>query len=326
MKFFKLVGIFAITFLVISCKKEPKNIDINKNELLQNVKILSNDSMEGRAFTTSGNEKAKLFIIQKFKEIGINPLNADFEQPFTVTLKGKQRQAVFPIDKPGDDLQFVRDTTVSGANVLGVINGQTNKTIVITAHFDHLGIQKGFIFNGADDNASGVSALLEIARYFKTKSIKHNLVLAAVDAQEAGSLGAQHFIDTFPNKKDIVLNINMDMISHSDFDPEIFVCGTYHNPDLKDEISNIVTKDIKVLFGHDDPYNREQFDWTFISDHRVFHREKIPFLYFGVEDHKDYHKPTDTFDTINQEFYIEVVKVIIQTIENLDQYFFEENR
>lgn len=118
----------------------------------------------------------------------------------------------------------------------------------------------------------------------------------------------------------------MDMISHSDYDPELFVCGTYHHINLKDPIEDIKTQYINVLFGHDDPCNKDQYDWTFISDHKVFHREKIPFLYFGVEDHKDYHQPTDTFDTINQEFYIEAVKVIIRPIEVLDEELYQENQ
>ena len=196
---------------------------------------------------------------------------------------------------------------------------------MVTAHYDHLRIKKGFIFNGADDNASGVSALFAIAKYFKNKPTKHTLVFAAVDAQESGSLGAQDLINTYPNKNDIALNINMDMISHSDFDPELFVCGTYHYVNLKSPIEDIKAECVRVLFGNDDPYNKEQYDWTFISDHKVSHREQIPFLYFGVEDHKDYHQHTDTFDTINQEFYIESVKVIIRTIEKLNELLNEEN-
>ncbi|NJN50026.1 MAG: hypothetical protein HC798_01600 [Polaribacter sp.] len=94
----KTIGVLVSILLIVSCKEEPKNIDINTNELLENVRILSNDSLEGRAFTTVGNEKARKFIIKKFEEIGINPLYDNLEIPFTVTLKGKQRQAVFPIN------------------------------------------------------------------------------------------------------------------------------------------------------------------------------------------------------------------------------------
>lgn len=323
----KLYNLFLISviLLAVACGKEQSKIDIDATELLENVKLLSHDSLAGRKFTEIGNLKARKYIQEKFQSIGLNPLYDDFVQEFSVTLQGRQRQAVFPIKKPLDDLSNVKDTAVVGGNVVGTISGYTNNSIVITAHYDHLGIQKGYVFNGADDNASGVSALLTIAKYFKNKPTKHTLIFAAVDAQEAGSLGAQDLINTYPNKKDIALNINMDMISHSDFDPELYVCGTYHYVNLKSPIEDIETEYVRVLFGHDDPYNKEQYDWTFISDHKVFHREQIPFLYFGVEDHKDYHQPTDTFDTINQEFYIESVKIIIRTIEILDELLYEEN-
>ena len=324
MKLYKLF-LITVVLLAVGCAEKPVTIDIDATDLIDNVKLLSHDSLSGRKFTEQGNVKARKYIKEKFQSIGLNPLYDDFVQEFTVTLRGRQRQSVFPIEKPLDDLSNVKDTTVVGGNVVGTISGYTNRAIVITAHYDHLGIKKGYVFNGADDNASGVSALFTIAKHFKNKPTKHTLVFAAVDAQEAGSLGAQDLINTYPNKEDIALNINMDMISHSDFDPELFVCGTYHYVNLKTPIEEIETEYISVLFGHDDPYNKEQYDWTFISDHKVFHREKIPFLYFGVEDHKDYHQPSDTFDTINQEFYIESVKVIIRTIEKLDELLYEEN-
>ncbi len=324
MKLDRLLWIF-ILLCIVGCKNEPVNIDIDTTELLENVKLISHDSMEGRKFTERGNLKTRKFLNEQFQAIGLNPVYDEFIEEFSVTLKGRLRQRVFPIEKPLDDLSNVKDTTVVGANIVGSISGLTDKNIVITAHYDHLGIQKGYIFNGADDNASGVSALLTIAKYFKNKPTKHNLIFAAVDGQEAGSLGADSFIATYPDKNNIVLNVNMEMISHSDFDPEIFIAGTYHYPYLKSEIEDIATEYIAVLFGHDDPYNKEQVDWTFIGDHKIFHRENIPFLYFGVEDHKDYHKPTDDFSTINQEFYIEVVKVVIQTIEKMDELLYERN-
>lgn len=74
------------------------------------------------------------------------------------------------------------------------------------------------------------------------------------------------------------------------------------------------------MYGHDNYLNKEEDDWTNSSDHRVFHNLEIPYIYFGVENHKDYHKPTDTFENINQDFYVEAVKLIIQATENFDTY------
>ena len=93
--------------------------------------------------------------------------------------------------------------------------------------------------------------------------------------------------------------------------------GIYHYPQLKAPLEGI-NSPITLLYGHDNP-DGELDDWTNSSDHRIFHQKNIPFIYFGVEDHKDYHKPSDTFQNINRDFYINAVKLIIQAIENYDQ-------
>lgn len=316
--------LFGSLILFASCK-EPKIIDINTDELLENIKIISNDSLEGRLFSSEGNYKTRKFIVKKFQEIGLQSVSGTYEQEFSATLTKKTRQETFPINKkPFDDFSNVPDTTVVGGNAFGMLKGQSNKTFVITAHLDHLGTRNGNIYNGADDNASGVAALFTIAKYFKDKPTKHNLLFVAVDAEEIGSLGADYFLKNYNDKDNIVLNINLDMIAHSDYDPDLFASGLYHYPDLRDPLEDIYSEKINLLFGHDDPNNREQADWTFSSDHRVFYREKIPHIYFGVPDHKDYHKPSDTFATINEEFYIEAVKIVIQAIENFDKELSED--
>lgn len=311
-------SIVAILFIAWSCSK-PKDIKIDSKELLKNIQILSDDSLEGRGFATEGSIKAQKIITEKFKEAGLQFYTQNkYLQEFSHTFKGKERQDIFPIEKPNENLTNVPDTTLIGTNVIGLLKGKTNKSIVITAHYDHLGIKNGVIFNGADDNASGVAALFTIAKYFKNKPTNHTLIFAAVDAEEIGSLGAEYFVKKFDNKKNIALNINLDMIAHSDYDPDLFGSGLFHYPKLRSPLEDIKSKKINLLFGHDDAENKEQSDWTFSSDHRVFHKQKIPFIYFGVVDHKDYHRSTDKYATINQEFYIEAVKIIIQAIENFD--------
>lgn len=315
---------FILCVLFFSCEK-PVPISINSQKLLENMKILASDSMEGRAFSTKGSVKAQEFIEKKFTEIGLQKYkNGSYIEAFDYTFKGKKRQEAFPVENPGINFSNVKDTIASGANVIGVLKGNSNKTIVITAHYDHLGIRENVIFNGADDNASGVAALFTIAEYFKNKPLKHNLIFAAVDGEEIGSVGTEVFLKNYSDTKNIALNINMDMISHSDYYPELYICGTYHNPDFKKPLKKVTSNEVTILFGHDDPEKIEQSDWTLSSDHRVFYKEKIPFLYFGVEDHKDYHRPTDKYATINKKFYIESVKVIIKSIERLDEYLNEK--
>lgn len=320
----KLLCVVTVFLMLFSCS-EPRIIEIDSDKLLQDLKLLSNDNLEGRAFSKEGNKKTQQIILNEFNSIGLQPvINGNLLQEFSHTFTGKVRQEVFPIEKPKDDLSNVKDTVASGANIIGMLKGQTSKSIVITAHYDHLGIRKGRIYNGADDNASGTAALFTIAKYFKDKPTKHNLIFAAVDAEEIGSLGADYFLKNYVDKSNINLNINMDMIAHSDYDPELFASGLHHYPDLRDPLEDIKSDKIMLLFGHDDPENKEQSDWTFSSDHRVFHRQKIPFIYFGVPDHKDYHRHTDTFGTINEEFYIEAVKIVIKAIENFDEELSED--
>lgn len=191
--------------------------------------------------------------------------------------------------------------------------------IVVTAHYDHIGIKDGKIYNGADDNASGISGLLAIARYFKAKRPRHTLIFVAFDAEEKGLRGAKHFVNNLPVQKDMIkLNVNMDMISRSDQN-EMYAVGTYHYPHLKNALDEVAeTALIKLSLGHDRPELGSN-DWTYSSDHAPFHQKGIPFIYFGVEDHEDYHEHTDVAEKINPEFLTNTIITILETIKKLDQ-------
>ncbi len=278
-----------IILTLISTGLQAQDVDV-----LKHLKVLSSDEMEGRGFGEKGNFKAQDYIVTHFKDINLKPAFGDsYKQSFTH--KGKK-----------------------GNNVAVVIPGQSDQVIVITAHLDHLGVRNGKIYNGADDDASGTAALFAIADHFKNKANNHTLVVAAVDAEEIGSIGAQYMLDNFPlPQKNIALNVNLDMIAHND-DNTIYACGTYFYPQLKAPLEQLDTEVI-IKFGHDSPEYKGSDNWTFASDHRVFHRKKIPFIYFGVEDHKDYHQPSDVFENINAEFYLDVVDLVIKSIETYDR-------
>ena len=323
----KNIGYLLILALIlVACKLEPtiKEIEIDKEMLLSNLETLSSDTFEGRGFATSGNYKAQQFIKDQFEKLNIESAFKDrYIQKFEHTIKGKGRLRMFPTDTVVfKDVEKVPDTTLTGGNVVSIIKGKTEKTIVITGHLDHLGIRNGKIYNGADDDASGTIALFAIADYFKKNPTKHTLVFAAVDGEEIGSPGCKYLVDNFPGGiENVILNVNMDMIAHND-SLQLYASGLYHYPQLKKPLDNIKSP-ITLLYGHDDPNNKELDDWTNSSDHRVFHNKGIPFIYFGVEDHKDYHKSTDTFENINQDFYVEAVKLIIQAIEGYDAFLIE---
>jgi hypothetical protein len=332
----KIIKLLLALLIITACNsnqsKETKNLNLNKktstiqidkSRTLRNVKILASDSLEGRGFTKPGNYKAQQLIANEFKRLQLaTVLDTGYIQEFTTTYKGKRRQRMFPVKGKDKNDANVADTTVVGGNVIGMIKGKSNKVIVITGHHDHLGIRKGKIYNGADDDASGTAAVIAIADYFKDKTPNHTLVFATVDAEEAGMHGSAYLVKNFPlGKENIVLNINMDMISRNDKN-ELYACGLFHYPNLREPLTK-VNSTINLISGHDNPNDKSQDNWTNSSDHRSFHKEKIPFIYFGVEDHKDYHKDTDTFENINQEFYIKAIKLITEAVENYDTFLKE---
>ena len=281
----------------------PVSKIIDANKLLNDLKILSADDMQGRQFGTEGGLKAGQFVEKRYREIGLASFNDSYFQPFDVTMRNGK--------------------TTKGANVIGHIKGKKNpeKFIIITAHYDHLGVRNGEVFNGADDDASGTAALFSMAEHFKKKKPENSLIFVAFDGEESGLQGAKKFVEKLPVKKEsILLNINMDMIAHNDVN-ELYACGTRHYPTLKPFLESLAAaKDtkVKLILGHDQP-NPPQDDWTNQSDHYEFHKVKIPFIYFGVEDHKDYHKATDEFQNINQKFYVHAVETILEAVKILDK-------
>jgi Zn-dependent M28 family amino/carboxypeptidase len=191
----------------------------------------------------------------------------------------------------------------------------------VTAHYDHLGVRGGRTYPGADDNASGVAGLLAAASWFARHRPRRSILFVAFDGEELGLQGAKHFVAHPPiDLARVALVVNLDMIGRGDANT-LVVAGTHHYPHLKDTVEAAARgRRIRVAFGHDKPSpgNRSD-DWTHASDHGPFHDAGIPFLYFGVEDHPDYHQPTDTADRIPAAFYVEAVEVIIETVRRFSE-------
>ena len=276
-----------------------KSISPDSASLIYHLAFLTSPETAGRETGTPGNAIARKYIENIFDSLQLLKTGDSYLQPFT----------------------FGRDS-IKGNNVVGLIKGThyPNSYIVLSAHYDHLGIRNGNIYFGADDNASGTACLLALVQYFKKHPPMHSLVFAAFDAEEKGLRGSYHFVEHCPVPlTSVMMNLNMDMISRND-NNEIYACGIFHYPFMKkyvDSIKNIST--VKVLYGHDDPAKGSSQDWTSQSDHFAFHKQKIPFLYFGVEDHPDYHKPGDTFDKVNKSFYYRICTMIAETVLLLDK-------
>ena len=274
---------------------------VEKEELLKDVQYLASEELEGRKPMTEGSVKAQKYILERFSALGMTSQFKDYTQPFPLFPRGG-----------GEVLG-------EGVNVIGFIPGEeTEKIIVITAHYDHLGEVDGEIFLGADDNASGTAALLGLAAYFSENKPRHSMIFAALDAEEMGLQGARALVNDFPFPLNtVVLNINLDMISKNERN-ELYAAGTAHNPHLRPLLEEASKEaSIELLFGHDISGTDMQ-DWTNSSDHAAFHEQGIPFIYFGVEDHEDYHKATDTYERIDQDFYYNAVNLILACTIILD--------
>ena len=277
---------------------------INRDQLLADLKTLSADDMEGRLVGSPGGAKARAFVIERFKAVGLKPFGESFESPFTF-MGGRGAAA----------------TERQGINVVGYVTGtkQPDRYIVVSAHYDHIGVRNGVTFNGADDNASGTAALFAVAEYFVKNPPAHSLIFVAFDAEESGLRGARAFVAKPPvDASALVINLNMDMIGR---DPNnlLYVVGTFTQPALKPVLERVAASaPVKLTMGHDDPTQKDIENWTGSSDHAAFCQARIPCLYFGVEDFENHHKATDKYDTMTHDFYVRVVETMVQVTKAFD--------
>lgn len=272
-------------------------VSIDSTRLVGHVRYLASPALEGRATGTAGNEAAREYIMEAFQNTGLSAVDGEWLQNFSAG-------------------------GVEGVNVIGQVRGteQPDRYIVVTAHYDHLGHDGAQIYHGADDNASGSAALIEMARYFVENPPRHSILFAALDAEERGLLGARAFVADPPIPfASIDLNVNLDMVSRNAAG-ELYAAGTFHYPSLLPLVQEVAEDaPIRLLVGHDRPDGSAGDDWTHLSDHGAFHAVGIPFVYFGVEDHPDYHRPSDTFERIDPAFYVRAVATILDFVRAADR-------
>jgi len=302
------ITIIAVCLMLTGCPPQKENnkkhaatnmlLNIDSATLINHLAYLSSAVMEGRETATPGNQLAREYIVKIFDSLKLDKVGDSWLQPFPFGNNNQQ-----------------------GTNIIGMVKGTVyeNNYIAITAHYDHLGKRNGDIYYGTDDNASGTAALLAMAQYFKKYPPKHSLLFVAFDAEEKGLLGSKYFASNSPVPiGSIMLNVNMDMVSRND-SSEIFASGTSHFPFLKSYVDSIQPfTAVHIRFGHDGEKPGSE-DWTNQSDHFAFYQKNIPYLYFGVEDHADYHRPSDTFDKVNKGFYYQVCTMITAVASLLDR-------
>ena len=263
--------------------------------LMADLSVLAHDSMQGRAPGTLGSEKARDFIVASLAEAGVTPAGGGYEHRFS-TLRG------------------------DGVNVVGAVPGRDPNApvIVVTAHYDHQGVRRGVVYNGADDNASGVAAALALARALKAEPLKSPVLFAFVDAEEGGMIGSAAFVQDPPVQlARIGLNVNLDMVARTD--GLLWAGGAHHTPILRAPLESVTSRGgLELRLGHDRAGAPEGADWTNSSDHASFHRAGIPYIYFGVEDHEDYHRPTDDVERVKPAEFLAAVQTILEALRRVD--------
>ncbi len=278
---------------------------IDRERLLGHVRTLAADSFAGRKVATRGGEMARRYVSDALREAGLSPVGGSFDHSF----------------------RFGPDSApIAGVNVVGHVRGARypSRYIVVSAHFDHVGIGRPVngdsIYNGADDNASGTSALIEIARHLAANPPQNSVIFVGFDAEESGLRGARAFVENPPVPRDsIIMNINMDMVSRSEKN-ELYAVGSHAYPVLRPYIEQaMASSTVKLLTGHEGPGVARTDDWTNQSDQGAFNARGIPFIYFGVEDHPGYHRPSDEFAFITPTFYVGAVETVLDALLALDR-------
>lgn len=235
--------------------------------------------------------------------MGVAPVGESYEHSFTFTTRTDP------------------DKEITGVNLVARIEGRSDsdRVMVVSAHYDHEGMRDGQIWNGADDNASGVAALLAVAADFVAEQPEHDVVFAILDAEEKGLQGARAFVADPPVARDsIAFNLNLDMVAMSE-ERILWAVGTYHYPFLVPLVETVAARaSVSMPMGYDEPTEEPGGDWTLLTDSGAFHRAGIPFIYLGVDFHPHYHQPTDTYENMTLDFFQDASAAIVDFAREAD--------
>ena len=291
---------FYLFLLFLGLTESLSSQSINESIVKKHIYTLANDSMQGRKAGTEGIEKAAKYIEGQFKKIGLKYFNNNsFRQTFKYKNKRSRNQ---------EELNLF--------NVIGFLEGNEKKDeiIVISAHYDHLGMKStgsgDLIYNGANDNATGVAAVLALAEYFKSKNNNSRSILfIAFTAEEMGLVGSNYFGKTI-SPESIVAGINIEMIGkESPFGPNTaWLTGFQRSNFGKIIQKNLSSSEFKI---YPDPFI--SYRLFFRSDNASFARLGIPAHTFStspMDKDLDYHKVTDEASTLNMKTITQTIKAI----------------
>jgi Zn-dependent M28 family amino/carboxypeptidase len=295
-----------ILFVLFCLSSNPAQAaKINPDRLERHVQVLSAGAMAGRRTGTAGSVLAQHYIVSAFAELKLTAFKDDYRHAFDFGAWLSEQQ---------------------GVNLVGWVPGteRPEDYIVVSAHYDHLGRKGSQIFYGADDNASGVAALLMIAENVAAAPLRHSIIFLASDAEEFGLYGARAFTDKPPVPLDrIRLNMNLDMLGIGDQRNRLYIGGGRGNKALSRAIDSVEMQEpFQLLAGY--PRQPRGFgtgrriNYRNASDHGAFARHGIDFLFITTGDHAYYHTGDDRFEQLNMELFGRATQAVWSLLKHVD--------
>lgn len=310
MKYFVLtIAAFLLANTAVFCQQSS----ISEKKLHKHVAYLASDKLKGRGTGTPEERMAANYIAKQFRKIGLTPKGTDgtFFHKFSFKKSSDPHGGVDAAAKP-----------LSAQNVAGYLDNGAEYTIVIGAHYDHLGMgldhnsldanPEGKIHNGADDNASGTAGVIELARFLAKNGVKeqHNFLFLCFSGEELGLYGSKKYTETPTiDLAKVSFMINMDMIGRLNEEKKVVVGGVGTAPDFVPTLKNLKSDlGMKLDSAGVGP-----------SDHTSFYLKNIPVLFFFTGQHSDYHKPTDDVEKVNFPGATQIISTVAEVIQTLDK-------
>ena len=288
---------------------------INRSSAEATINFLASDELQGREAGFHGSRVTSEYIVSLLQWMGVSPLADSYFQPFDAYRKERQKKGRLEVHP--DSIAKLKQEVhqkLTMRNVLGMIPGKNTKEYVIVgAHFDHLGIDPVLdgdqIYNGADDNASGVSAVLQIARAFLAsgQQPERNVIVAFWDGEEKGLIGSKYFVQTCPFLSQIKGYLNFDMIGRNNKPQQpkqVVYFYTAAHPGFGDWLK----EDIRKYGLQLEPDYRAWENPIGGSDNGSFAKVGIPIIWYHTDGHPDYHQPSDHADRLNWDKVVEITK------------------
>ena len=300
-----VVNVKENTTTATTIKNTTNNIVIDSNLVRKHLYTLAADNMEGRKSGTAGIEKAAVYIENEFKKIGLSTFSDLENYRQTFTFKNRRTKEY-----------------ITSSNIIGVLEGKSKKEeyVIISAHYDHLGMkidgEGDLIYNGANDDASGVTGVLALATHFKKVGNERTLVFAAFTAEEMGLIGSTHFGKGIDAAK-FVAGINLEMIGKTpSFGPNTAWLTGFERSDFGKIIQKNLEGSGYQLFP--DPY--KNFNLFFRSDNASLARLGVPSHTFSttpIDVDPDYHQLSDEAETLNMTVITQTIQAVAKGTESI---------